>query len=226
MRTIALLALLLLATPLAWTQNPNTDFKYAVKLGNRSTIGYSVVSTPSGLLIQNPYLIGFHLVPSFLMRSAKGNFTEFSLDNIGFNLPNQRAYGGESYQPVNMNLHLMAARYLTLRKVSHQRWVPMVGLALAPSFSISRSYQLANGLTIRHGRGANLYTYLAPRLAYFSTKRVFVDFEANINLLAIGHTYQSREYLDQPNSQLTYNTFYLRLIPSSHQFRIGVGLKL
>jgi hypothetical protein len=226
MRTIALLALLLLATLYAWTQNPNTEFKHAIKLNNRSIFGYYIIETPSGREWGGSYVNLFHLAPSFLMRTAKGNFTEFTLDNVSVNFPYKRTYDGETYQPYNTNVQLMAARFLTLGKASFQRWVPMIGIALAPAVSSSRFYQPVGGLTIRHSRGASLATYLAPRIAYFTPKRLFIDFTANINLMTLGYSYQSRETLGLPSSLTTSAYTYLRLIYPAHRFQLGLGIKL
>lgn len=217
-------------------QNPSSDFKYALKLSNQSSFSLSSVRDVNGNRIGGNQLRMFHLSPGLLMRTAKGNFLDFSLENIALNFSGKATTASPTFNPYRLGLSVKAGYYYSFFKQKTSHWVPALGVEAMPFFSTSRVQQLdiVSGSTgysysltpyARSSSTLGVQTFLSPRIMWFPGKRFFMDASLNLPLVALTYSHSATT---DPSQTQEFNRVRTRLLDVNQSLRlsVGIGVKL
>jgi hypothetical protein len=227
MRYTALLLSFLCLASLAFGQNAATDFKYGIKLSNQMSWNYRRIRDTNGNTLGGGSVEIFNVQPGFLLKGGKGNFWDFSLQNIRTNL-NGSVDGKALY---NIGLNVKVGYFYAFCKQKETHWIPMLGLELAPRFGMSRSrlFNQIAGSTysteytlFRSSFGGQLY--LTPRVMWCPGKRFFMDASLNIGLLqgSVSHSATNNPAASYP----VRNSTNVGLPLDGAHLSLGFGLKL
>ncbi len=163
-------------------QNPNLDFKLAAKLGNQVTYEYGTLGYEDRVAHWQ-HLQTVHAVPSVIWKGKKGLFNEVSLMKANFEETKGERVFDPTTWPHNDNPHRLlnadfAVRYgkfFPFLRKKDCRWVPMLGVELTGRFShVIQAPNFFNYNVFQQSRG-DVVGYLTPRLAWFASKRLFMD---------------------------------------------------
>ncbi len=222
MRKTLTFCCLLFLGGIAAAQNPATDFKYALKLSNLSSLTISRIRDTQGNNLGGSYLRLFQPIPSFSYRTQKGNFNEIGLNHIALN-SSSRATPRASLS--NFGLSVSISKYWVFLKSKETQWVPMLGVGLTPSYSFSQLDPNNNVARIKARQQFGVELLLTPRITWFSKNRFFMDFGLPISLASLNMTSATIQPLNSTTSR-DQTSFNFRLFSPRVMGLIGFGIKL
>jgi hypothetical protein len=239
MRIINLLILTssILNTNILHAQNPNLNYKYAIKLGNSSsyksnftTFGRSSARNDKTLQILQPLI-------TLQRKTQNNNFVEIELSSLNINSNRSSFYVYNDsppyntskeplYKQRNTNIAVRAEYIFVYGKIKDKRLVSNVGVGLMTSYNkmnyISASPMLySNSITT-----LGCSVYISPKLTYFLKSKYFIDLSLPLNLaeFSLNSSYNSNPKLDLNNRKTS--TFNFDGLTTSFGFRLGFGIKL
>jgi hypothetical protein len=229
MKTTFAAAIALLISFSAFAQNPNLDFKYALKGYNQSTLKFTEDNYLSESKITQVGL--FDPVVAFQWQTKKNNAHEVSLDYIGSGFYKRN---GVQYDTIQLddsgNSFSILAGYehlILFNKLQNTKLIPSLGFGVNPYFNYyhykntyDRFFSESTGSTI----GAKVT--ITPRLLYFFNSRFFGD--VNLPLYVADFFHESVTVIQKPTQEFdpSSRTSELEMFPKVYNLRIGLGLKL
>lgn len=241
MKNYALIISLLLLSNFAWSQNPNLDYKHAVKIYNVST--YSRTSNKTFMndslntQMKEIYSSFQFFNPSIALQWAtkRNNFHEISMGNMQFGKTQmKREISSDSsatqvlsgYQNKTSS---MAGRYefiLNFNKSKDTKFVPSLGFGVSPYFSMSRSKPLVASAFPTSQNRIGFNVFIAPRLTYYFSSKFFLD--VNIPICLVDNYMQINKSNNPilPAGQGTVSTYNINQFPKIFTGRVGIGLKI
>ncbi len=236
-----LLIVFSLAALTGLTQNPNLDYKNAVKVYNLSTYEENVSfhgdsSRQSLRNYTSAYQI-LHPTIAFQWNTRTNNFHEIELTNFMVSkFQNKTEIVNDSTGNVLSTLSgknsistLISIRYeyiITFNKNKDKKIVPSLGLSASPFFKQNNTSpqvpNLLNGLETTIG----IRTYIIPRLTYYFSPRFFCDLNVPLCFTDINASTVKNENPTNPANQSTTTTFNLATFPKILSGRLGIGVKI
>lgn len=239
MRIINLIILTssILNTNILHAQNPNLNYKYALKISNLSSyksnftaLGRSSVGNGKTLQVLQPLIT--------LQRKIKNNNlveVELSTLNINSNRGSFYVYNDSPpyntskvplYKQRNTNISMRAEYIFVYGKIKDKRLVSNVGVGIMPGYN-KMNYISANPLSYSNSKTTiSCSVYISPRLTYFVKSNYFIDFNIPLNIIefSLKNSFNSNPKLDLNNRKTS--TFNLDGLTTSLGFRLGFGIKL
>ena len=218
----------------AFAQNPNLDFKYALKGYNQTTY-FNDSHRFGDSYISRHRLDLFQPIAGLQWQNKRHNAHEIALNYLGSHNYNHKIY---SNPDPNGNVQLVdgfSGRYFDLvlsyeyqllfNKKKDTKLVPSLGFGLNPYFSRHKfrthdAEQQRNITTIIGGK-----VMVTPRLMYFISPKVFFDFNTPFCLIDIQSESYQQSSVQRPGPWTRGNVGGEEL-PRVYQLRIGLGLKL
>ena len=233
----------LLFSAISWSQNSSLAYSKALKMYNLTTFdAVSNTSQSSDLagISFNSSVKTFQLLhPTIAFQwktKKKENFHEIELSSFSFRRTNtmdekitdstnisQIISGSEE---TNCSI---AARYeyiFTFFKTKDRKFLPSLGLGINSYFLQSSTRPKTADLFPVSDRIIGSKVFLTPRISYFITPKLFLDF--NIPLCIIDANLQTIKKQDPilPINQQSISTMRFQQFPSIFSARIGLGIKL
>ncbi len=212
-------------------QSPAEDFKFGLKLSNQSSFNFSRIRDVNGDVIGGGNVELFRPVPAFVMRGSKGNFWDFSLQNVNLGFGPRQTGTTPDFRPYHLGLSVRGGFFYTFAKSKVQHWLPMLGLEINPYVGASQSRQIdftpSPNITpykiAYQTTGAT--AYLTPRVMWLPGKRFFMDASISIPLIQV--SYNSRNSSDPSvTSDYSGGTTKFLGFEKTLQGSIGIGIKL
>jgi hypothetical protein len=220
------------------SQNPNLDYKFAVKLYNLTTYSESSISRndttviPSFLESSNLQIL--HPTFAFQWKTKKNNFHEIELTNLALGVvkngtENDTTGDGEIMGKSKLVTTSISMRYeyiLNLNKIADNKLVPSVGFAANPYYSMANYKPGVTNLFPASVINLGLKIFVIPRVTYYFSPRFFFDLDVP---LCFFDTYLQSVKSDDPTLPIperTITTITIDAFPKLFcQLRIGFGLK-
>jgi hypothetical protein len=221
-----------------YAQNDNLDYKYAIKVYNKSQYTYSktlsqkpngnqISTATNNLKILNPEI-------AFQWTNKKKHFNEIGISN--YNLERQFHYfeyiNGQVVTPTgggvstNFNIAFRFEHSRQIIKKWDKKWIPFLGMGINQGFSSADYKPFVNGTFPSNYKNFNTSLYLMPRLQYYLSQKLFLDFNAPIILAKNQLKHNAIRDPQRSTSQQRYYTNDLQLFPAEFNFRIGLGVKI
>ena len=225
-----------------WTQNPNLDYKYSIKLNNLSMIEEfeMICSRPEiptagdsffnykNTKILNPTI-------SLQLKSKWNNFHELEFTTISFDKREfKESYYNQEYEIIvprngsNQTKLNFALRYeynYLFNKKEERKIVPSIGFGINPYY-----YQLVTEpiLSTSWKTSEKLFAIsfqVIPRIAYFISSKFFIDINVPVSIFDYKYLHY---YVDNPiifEELKTSNSQKTSFFPKTYCGRIGIGYK-
>lgn len=183
--------LLSIAAP-SFAQNPNLDFKYAIKVSNMATLekrvfltrhsdSFVTISRDNDLKIFNPTI-------AFQIKNKKQNVHEIELtslelqreknstiyyrDNLG-ELQKLQTLAGATF--INTNIAFRYEYIINFAKKQNSRFMPSLGLAAMPYYQRSRMIPELSVYYPETRTYIGVRGFVTPRVSYLISKRLSAD---------------------------------------------------
>jgi hypothetical protein len=214
-------------------QNPNLDYKTAIKVYNISTLQiirhgvyFGTYNTPSyNLEIMHPAL-------AIQWQMGKQNFHEVELTRL---LVNKKYNTYDIYGPAgawepggSRNVTDIALRYeyrICFAKKRDRKFVPSLGFGLAPSFfrnsfdpNYTSQYDLSTTTVALEGQ-------IIPGLNYHLNSRFYLDLNIPVSVASFGITTSKNTNPQIPVQQQKISNFDFLFLESFYTVRLGLGFK-
>jgi hypothetical protein len=234
--------LLLLIVKIGWTQNPNLDYKSALKIYNLTTFEEQTKSRRLNDTSSNRYqyttrtLQIFHPTIAFQWKSKKNNFHEIELTSLMFDkigtkteIINDTTHNSQTINGDDIATTLVSARYeyiLNFNKSKERKIIPSIGFGINPYYRHNNISPKISSSFSTSEISVGIRTFITPRLLYFMTSKFFID----VNIpLCFFNTYIWTDKENNPSipiSQRNISSFNFDSFPGIFNGRIGIGLKL
>ena len=233
----------LLFSAISWSQNSPLAYSKALKIYNLTTFDAVTNSSPSpdlpGISFNSTVKTFQLLHPTIAFQwktKKRENFHEIELTNFTFRTTNAMEEkitdSLNSVQIISGSKETnfsIAARYeyiFTFFKTKDRKFLPSLGLGINSYFLQSSTRPKTADLFPVSDRIIGSKVFLTPRISYFITPKLFLDF--NIPLCIIDVNLQTIKKQDPilPINQQSISTIRFQQFPSIFSARIGLGIKL
>jgi hypothetical protein len=226
-------------------QNPNLDYKSAIKIYNVTSFDLNNYNNgpSSGYYYQVDKSTTQILHPSvaFQWKTKSRNFHEIELSNFSVKTVIDRvaivdgttgkvAYVESGGREVTTFISAGYEYNLLLTRKSDskpdKRLVPFLGLGLNPYYIRNSSYAEASDRYTTFESRTGFKTFITPRLNYFFKSRVFLDLNVPFCILDGHVAVRTNRNPLIPSNQQTITNFDFSALPSFYSIRLGIGIKL
>jgi hypothetical protein len=219
----------------AVAQNTNLDYTLAVKLYNTTSLQKFNPVTVSNYVYRTSDFVVLKPTVAVQWKTPKNNFREIELSDFNINkrsthyvtnvTTNSSGFAFTD-QNIQTSIALKYEYVLGLNSAKNYKLVPSVGLGLH-SFYVSNKYfpQVTTSF-YNSTRLIGTTAYIAPRLSYFITSKLLLDFNIPVYLteFSTNKTHQSNPSI--PVANRTIHTFNFKAFPNVLSCRLGIGLKI
>jgi hypothetical protein len=222
-----------------WTQNTNLDYRNGLKIYNLSTFEENFksiqLSDTSSYQFTNTSTQILHPTIAFQWKARNNNFHEIELTNFEIGKTGAKTEfvadtnGIPFVSGQDIVTTALSVRYeyiLNFNKSKDSKLVPSLGFGVNPYFRKNKYSPLASSSLPAFESSFGLRAFITPRVTYFITQKIFVDF--NIPLCLFDN-FILTEMLDNANlpvEQRTVSTYNFNQFPKFISGRIGIGIKL
>jgi hypothetical protein len=233
----------LLFSVISWSQNSPLAYSKALKMYNLTTFETATSTSQSSDLPGisfNSSVKTFQLLhPTIAFQwktKKKENFHEIELSSFSFRRTNtmdekitdstnlsQIISGSEE---INFSI---AARYeyiFTFFKTKDRKFLPSLGLGINSYFLQSSNRPKTADLFPVSDRIIGSKVFLTPRINYFITPKLFLDFNIPLCILDVNLQTKEKQNPILPIDQQSVSTIRFQQFPTVFSARIGVGIKL
>lgn len=214
------------------TDNAVVTPKYAIKVYNSFGYQNSVRYNGVGLGSTTHRLKDMTLLkPSiaFMWNDKKGNSREIELSSFSINRRDDRSYSGNvSISGMKMMTTDISLRYesiINFAKKKDWKLKPSLGTGLNPYVLVDRYIPYTSTSYPRTDQRYGLRAYVAPRLNYNVSKRVFIDLNIPITVAAMEFAHQ-KDLAPVLGGNAGYGTANFEAFPMQISARLGVGIRL
>jgi hypothetical protein len=242
MRKTGVVILLLSIMTSGWTQNPNLDYKYAVKIYNLTSFEeYSKTKKPDETSASSYYTTTSMLqilqpAVAFQWKTSRNNFREIELTSFmsgqvrtKTELKNDTADISQTVGDNKVLSTSVSARYeyiVNFNKQKDKKLVPSVGFGVNPYYRQNKNLPGVSSSFSATEKYLGVRLFITPGLSYYLTSKLFL----NINIpLCVGEIYYMVDKDENPlysANQRTTSSVNFSEFPKIFCGRIGVGLKL
>jgi len=239
MKNLILILIASFLTNAAWTQENSIDYKYNVKVYNLSSYDI-VINTSNSYPTHNDMTIStlkfLNPTIAFQWKSRKNNFNEIELKNFSFSNQNNSVKQINDITGVVENSSefdykntLISLRYeyiYVLNKSNSKKFNFSLGVSLSPYYRLTKTIPRMENSYGSSNYSIGIDTYLIPRLTYFLSKRVNIDFNIPFCLTELDILTTKLFGPQIPVEQRKGTIFNLAGLPQHYSCRIGIGIKL
>lgn len=234
MKKFSLLLVFIFVLKLSWSQNPNLDFKYAIKVYNLTTyeersnaLNFSTQSSKS-LQILHPTI-------AFQWTTGKKNNHELELTNFSLGSLETKTEITDTTNNTNKTTDnditstSISVRYeyiINFSKNADKKIVPAIGFAANPYFTKINSEPKATHQFPYSEIFIGTKLFVVPRLSFFITSRFFLDLNIPICVSDIYYSSYTNENPALEKEEQTTSAINVDIFPMLFSGRIGVGIKL
>lgn len=236
MKKCFLLLILLLFIKSGWSQNPNLDYKKALKVYNLTTYEDYSKSKNDTTRFTSTTLQILHPTFAFQWKSKKNNFHEIELTD--FHLAKARTKteitknlsdNGQLLSGNDLVTTSISVRYdyiINFCKSKDKKLVPSLGFGINPYFRLNKYVPTLSTSFPATEQFFGVRAFFTPRLTYYLTSKLFIDI--NIPLCVFDY-YNLTDKVNNPsltlNEQKNYSSSF-ETSPRIFSGRIGIGLKI
>lgn len=239
MKQLIALLFLTIVTNTAWSQNPNLEYKNALKVYNLSSWEERSISsrlTANSPLFQQTKATVQFFQPTiaFQWKSKKSNFheielTSFRLTSIDEKIDSVAISGTtvtEGTKVSNVDISLRYEFILNFNKSKDTRFVPSVGFGVNPYYTYNLESPQASNLFDSSETNLGMRAFVTPRLSYFINSKIFLDLNIPICFFDAFYNSVIEEDPAIPLLDRTRSDSNLSFSPNFFSGRIGIGVKL
>jgi hypothetical protein len=241
-KTILPFLLLVVFAKTSWSQNTNLNYHSGIKLYNTTIFEEQsksmLVSDTSSVRFQytNTNSQILHPTIAFQWKSKTNNFHEIELTNFMVNKVGTKteyvsdtSASGLLISGQDIVTTAISVRYeyiLTFNKSKDNKFVPSLGLGVNPYFRKNKYSPLASSSFPASEGSLGLRTFITPRITYFITPKIFVDFNIPLCLFDNFIKTEITENANLPVESRSVSSFNFTSFPQFLSARIGIGIKL
>lgn len=222
-----------------WTQNTNLDYRSGLKIYNLTTTeGLSKtvrLSDTSSYQFTNTSTQILHPTIAFQWKAKNNNFHEIELTNFVIGKTGAKTEfvadtnGIPFVSGQDVVTTALSVRYeyiLNFNKSKDSKLVPSLGFGFNPYFRKNKYSPLASSSFPASESSFGLRAFITPRVTYFITQKIFVDFNIPLCLFDNFILTEMRDNANLPVEQRTVSTYNFNQFPKFISGRIGIGIKL
>ena len=235
--------LFLLFSAISWSQNSSLAYSKALKIYNLTTFDAATSTSQSSDLPGisfNSSVKTFQLLhPTIAFQwktKKKENFHEIELSSFSFrrtNTMDEKITDSTNLSQIISGsaeiICSIAARYeyiFTFFKTKDRKFLPSLGLGINSYFLQSSTRPKTADLFPISDRIIGSKVFLTPRINYFITPKLFLDFNIPLCILDINLQTKNKQYPILPINQQSVSTIRFQQFPTVFSARIGLGIKL
>jgi len=236
MKSYIFLFIMLLFAISSWSQNPNLDYKKAIKVYNLTSFeGFSKYTTDTTQYSKTTLQI-LHPTIAFQWKTKKNNFheielTDFNLGKTGTETEITKNPGdnGQKIDGNDLLTTSISARYefiLNFNKTKDKKLVPSFGFAINPYFRLNKYAPSVSTLYATTEQIIGLRAFFTPRLTYFITSKLFIDFNIPLPVFDYHNITDKTENPSLTSEEQVNYSGGFETTPKIFCARIGIGLKI
>jgi hypothetical protein len=235
--------LFLLFSAISWSQNSSLAYSKALKIYNLTTFDAATSTSQSSDLPGisfNSSVKTFQLLhPTIAFQwktKKKENFHEIELSSFSFrrtNTMDEKITDSTNLSQIISGsaeiICSIAARYeyiFTFFKTKDRKFLPSLGLGINSYFLQSSTRPKTADLFPISDRIIGSKVFLTPRINYFITPKLFLDFNIPLCILDINLQTKNKQDPILPINQQSVSTIRFQQFPTVFSARIGLGIKL
>jgi hypothetical protein len=225
-----------------FAQNPNTDYRFGIKLYNLATYDHTEELKPTNpvgftynhVTTENVRLL--HPALAFQWRSKKNNFHEIELTELKWdNTATSSVITNDSIKlwalagDESVTHCAVAARYeyiLMLGKKKERKLVPAIGFAGSPYYSSYRFSPEVSASFPQSRQDIGLRAFVVPRLTWYVKDRIFFDLNLPVCIANLNYSEEKSEDPALPSTRHDVQLIDMRVLPKYFSARIGIGIKI
>jgi hypothetical protein len=237
-KTLSFLFLLVFVKT-SWSQNTNLDYRSGLKIYNLSTFEENFksirLSDTSSYQFTNTSTQILHPTIAFQWKARNNNFHEIELTNFEIGKTGAKTEfvadtnGIPFVSGQDIVTTALSVRYeyiLNFNKSKDSKLVPSLGFGVNPYFRKNKYSPLASSSFPASESSFGLRAFITPRVTYFITQKIFVDFNIPLCLFDNFILTEMRDNANLPVEQRTVSTYNFNQFPKFISGRIGIGIKL
>jgi hypothetical protein len=222
-----------------WSQNTNLDYRNGLKIYNLSTFEENFksiqLSDTSSYQFTNTSTQILHPTIAFQWKARNNNFHEIELTNFEIGKTGAKTEfvadtnGIPFVSGQDIVTTALSVRYeyiLNFNKSKDSKLVPSLGFGVNPYFRKNKYSPLASSSFPGSESSFGLRAFITPRVTYFITQKIFVDFNIPLCLFDNFILTEMRDNANLPVEQRTVSTYNFNQFPKFISGRIGIGIKL
>jgi hypothetical protein len=222
-----------------WTQNTNLDYRNGLKIYNLSTFEENFksiqLSDTSSYQFTNTSTQILHPTIAFQWKAKNNNFHEIELTNFEIGKTGAKTEfvadtnGIPFVSGQDIVTTALSVRYeyiLNFNKSKDSKLVPSLGFGVNPYFRKNKYSPMASSSFPASESSFGLRAFITPRVTYFITQKIFVDFNIPLYLFDNFILTEMRDNANLPVEQRTVSTYNFNQFPKFISGRIGIGIKL
>lgn len=232
----------LLIFKIVCAQNPNTDYRFAIKVYNLGRYDETNKYRSTNPVAFNYYhdktatLNLLHPTIAVQWRSKKNNFHEIELTDLKWEKTDLSTYASNDSIKTNILVYEesfirinIAARYefiLMFNKKKEKKLIPSVGFAASPYYNRVSSFPGIASSFAKSEQNMGLKMFVTPRITYFIKQKLFIDLNIPVCVSQVQYTKEKNEDPSMPLAQREISTFDANTFPKMFSARVGIGIKL
>ncbi|MEQ1733199.1 MAG: hypothetical protein ABL940_05970 [Bacteroidia bacterium] len=219
----------------AVAQNTNLDYKLAVKLYNTTSLQKFNPVIVSNYAYSTSDFVVLKPTVAVQWKTKKNNFREIELSDFNINKKSTHYVTNVTTpssglvftdQNLQSSIALKYEYVLGLNSAKNYKLVPSVGLGLHSFYGYSKNFPQVSSSFYTSTRLIGTTAYIAPRLTYFITSKLLLDFNIPVYLTEFSANKRRNPNPSIPVANRTIHTFNFKAFPNVLSCRIGIGLKI
>lgn len=222
-------------------QNPNMDYRFAIKVYNLARYEETDKFRPTNPVEYNYYhdrtksLKLFHPTVAVQWKTKRNNFheielTDFEWENSAFttHANNDSIKTSVLVYEENISRTIFAARYefqLMFNKKKERKLVPSLGFAASPYYKRLSSLPGISSSFPKSEQTIGLKMFITPRITYFIKQKLFLDFNIPICISQTESVKEKNGDPSLPSAQREIFSLDANTIPQMFSARVGIGIK-
>ncbi len=242
MKYLILTTLFFFFIKLGLTQNPNLDYKNAIKIYNQTSFEeFSKTlrtndSSGNYLDYRSTNLQILHPTIAYQCKTKKNNFREFELTGFSFAKNVERTEFRNNSGSSNVLLagtkrvtSYIAVRYeyiFNFNKNKDKKLVPSIGIGINPYFRSIKDTPKVSTVYRTSESDCGFKTFIDPRLTYYFSPKFFLDVNAPLTIQDFDFKTSIDDNPAIPVNQRKITTIDFNVFHNIANLRIGIGLKI
>lgn len=222
-------------------QNPNTDYRFAIKVYNLARYEEVDKFRRTNPVEYNYYhdhtksLKLFHPTVAVQWKTKRNNFheielTDFEWENTALttHANNDSIKTSVLVYDENISRTIFAARYefqLMFNKKKERKLVPSLGFAASPYYKRLSSRPGISSSFPKSEQTIGLKMFVTPRITYFIKQKLFLDFNIPICISETEFAKEKNGDPSLPSAQREIFSLDAKTIPQMFSARVGIGIK-
>lgn len=229
---INILIFALLASVHVYSQNPNLNYKNAIKVGNLSGYQSNYTRFGNGTSSSSNTIKILHPIITFQHVTKQSNFIEIELNSLNVNNTRSGFWVNNNsslspYQTLkNTDISIRAEYNFVYGKIKDRRLVSSVGVGIMPFFNKTKYISFNPNEFSNSVAAGGLDIYIAPKLSYFFKSKFFIDTSFPLHFMKLGvySNYSNDPSLKESSRKTSVYDF--NALFSFYGLRLAIGMKI